>query len=256
MRFPFFQVDAFSSRALGGNPAAVCLLDVWPEDELLLAVAGENNLSETAFLVPEADGWRLRWFAPRGEVTLCGHATLAAAQVLAEVFGHSGARLRFFTLSGPLNCYREASAWRLDFPALALQPSAIPELPGMAARAAWTGLDTVLELPDVAAVAGFDPDWALQPDFDRTRGLCITAAGDDCHFVSRFFAPRLGIPEDPVTGSAHCALAPLWGERLGRTLLSCRQLSPRGGVLKCRVAGKRVHLIGEAVVVIRGHMYL
>lgn len=257
MRFPFFQVDAFTRRPFAGNPAAVCLLKAWPDDALLLNLAAENNLSETAYLVPEAQGWRLRWFTPRAEVALCGHATLAAAEVLDEVSGGTLERVRFFSLSGALECRRDDEGWRLDFPALTMLAAAVPTgLPEVKVRQAWQGMDTVLELADAEAVRHFDAQTALLPAFARTRGLCVTAPGDDCDFVSRFFAPRLGIIEDPVTGSAHCALAPLWARRLGRDTLTARQLSARGGELQCRVVGDRVQLVGQAVIVIRGEVTL
>ncbi|MDP1544278.1 MAG: PhzF family phenazine biosynthesis protein [Polycyclovorans sp.] len=259
MRFPFYQVDAFAQRPLSGNPAAVCLLDAWPDDALLLNLAAENNLSETAYLVPEARGWRLRWFTPNAEVALCGHATLAAAQVLHEIADGALHAACFVTLSGVLNCTREDQGWRLDFPALPLLRCVdLPALPGVRVMEAWQGMDTVLVLQDAAAVRAFDPGHALHAAFAPRRGLCVTAPGVaiGCDFVSRFFAPRLGIVEDPVTGSAHCALAPLWAARLGRAALQARQLSARGGEVHCRVVGDRVHLVGQAVTVIRGEVFL
>lgn len=253
MLVPFYQVDAFAARAFEGNPAAVCLLEAWPDDAWLQAVAAENNLSETAYLVAEGGGWHLRWFTPTAEVDLCGHATLAAAHVLGEERAVKRSTLHFFTRSGTLVCERVDPGWQLDFPALSLSPmSEVPALAGVTISAALTGMDTVLELADADAVRRFDASLAEHEAFASTRGLCVTAPGDDCDFVSRFFAPRLGIAEDPVTGSAHCALAPYWASRYGKPQLQARQLSARGGELICRVAGDRVLLQGQAVTVIRG----
>lgn len=253
MPIPFYQVDAFATRPFQGNPAAVCLLEVWPDDAWLQAVAAENNLSETAYLVAEGGRWRLRWFTPTAEVDLCGHATLAAAHVLGEERGVKRAPLNFLTRSGPLICERVDAGWQMDFPALLLRPLLeAPDLPDVVVRAALSGMDTVLELADADAVRRFDPGLAGHAAFASTRGLCVTAAGDDCDFVSRFFAPRLGIVEDPVTGSAHCALAPYWAARWGKSVLHARQLSARGGELLCQVEGDRVLLRGQAVTVIRG----
>lgn len=258
MRFPFFQVDAFTRRAFSGNPAAVCLLESWPDDALLQALAAENNLSETAYLVPEGADWRLRWFTPTTEVDLCGHATLAAAQVLAETQAGDATQWQFLTRSGRLTCTAEGDAWCLTLPVLRLTPGEVPDLPGVPVLEAFVGMDTVLVLADADAVRGFDPEWARHPAFAGVRGLCVTAQGDapGVDFVSRFFAPNAGIAEDPVTGSAHCALAPYWATRLGRKRLRARQLSARGGDVDCEVDGQTVRLRGHAVTVIRGTVTL
>ena len=245
-------VDAFTDRPFAGNPAAVAVLGAFPDDGRMQAVAAEMALSETAFAVPRPDGGHdLRWFSPRVEIDLCGHATLATAHVL------GGAR-RFHTRSGELVCTPAADGWiELDFPADELRPAdAGPPLPAafgdpVAVRAVARGrADLLVELADAAAVRGFRPDAAAIGALDA-RGLLVTAAGDrpgiDC--VSRFFAPAVGIPEDPVTGSAHCALAVYWGERLGRHELVGEQASPRGGVVRMRRRGGRVVLGGRAVTV-------
>ncbi len=258
MRVPLYQVDAFTERPFAGNPAAVCLLDSWPDEATLQAVAAENNLSETAFVAREGDVWRLRWFTPLVEVPLCGHATLAAAHVL---LGRSGeGRIVFATRSGALTVTRDGARYVLDLPAnpaRACDPSrelaeALGRAPeellenGRAYLAVYGAARDVLSLvPDQRAVLALPRPYVI-----------VTAPGDDCDFVSRFFAPGVGVPEDPVTGSAHCTLVPFWAERLGRTRLHARQVSRRGGTLWCEERGARVALAGHAVTVIEGTLHL
>lgn len=260
---PFYQVDAFTDQPFQGNPAAVCLLPKWPDDVLLRAVAQENNLPETAFVVREANGFNLRWFTPQKEVDLCGHATLAAAHVLYVHQGRQEAPLIFQTrMAGALTVYREGQQdYRLDFP---VRPArALPELP--------LGLLTALRAPppvaqlqnvrDMLLVYAHEDDiLAIQPDFSALRRfeqwVCVTAPGRDCDFVSRFFTPGDGYDEDPVTGSTHTMLVPYWAERLGKTTLQAKQCSARGGRLLCQLAGDRVHLTGRAVTVIAGTCFL
>ena len=255
------QVDAFSERAFGGNPAAVCLLARERPAEWMQRVAAEMNLSETAFLVPEADGYRLRWFTPAVEVDLCGHATLASAHHLWEagVLGATEAAV-FHTRSGRLEARRQGEWIEMDFPLD--RPRAADPAPGLAEAlgARPTGelrskLYRLVELESEAVVRGLEPDVG---GIGRAapEGLIVTARadGDEFDFVSRFFAPELGVDEDPVTGSAHCVLAPYWTERLGRDELVGYQASARGGVVRVRVMGDRVVLAGRAITVLRGEL--
>jgi PhzF family phenazine biosynthesis protein len=260
MQQPIVQVDAFSDVPFRGNPAAVCVLPAARPDAWLQAVAREMNLSETAFLLREADGWRLRWFTPATEVDLCGHATLASAHVLWEDGLLAGAaEARFHTRSGLLTA-RRAGGWiELDLPAT--PPAAAPVPEGLLAAlglagADWTGrsrFDVLVALPDASAVRELEPDFGGLRRV-AARGVIVTAPGDadDHDFVSRFFAPAVGVDEDPVTGSAHCALAPYWAARLGRDTLVGYQASARGGHVRVRVAGERVRLGGRATTVMRG----
>jgi predicted PhzF superfamily epimerase YddE/YHI9 len=259
---PCFHVDAFTARAFRGNPAAVCLLSAPRPARWLQAVAAEMNLAETAFLQPLAGAFRLRWFTPLVEVDLCGHATLAAAHVLwSEGVAPEGQLLRFRTRSGELTAARAGAGDRieLDFPARVARACKAP--PGLArglgATPRFVGRnpdDLLVELASERAVRELRPDLAALAKLP-VRGVIVTARGRGrTHFVSRFFAPRVGIPEDPVTGSAHCALAPFWGERLGRTRLHGHQASARGGDVEVELVGDRVLLRGDAVTTVRGEL--
>jgi PhzF family phenazine biosynthesis protein len=260
MALKFAQIDAFTDRPFAGNPAAVCLLREWREDRWLQSVAAEMNLSETAFLAPESDGFRLRWFTPALEVDLCGHATLASAHYLWEQ-GHLEPNevARFHTRSGLLTAQRKGKWIELDFPALPTEPGAAPAelVDALGAMPSFTGksrFDYLLEFGTAETVRN------LRPDFPRlgnlsVRGVIVTARGAAPYdFVSRFFAPAAGINEDPVTGSAHCVLGPYWQSRLGKDAFLAFQASPRGGVIQVRVAGDRVFLSGQAVTVLRGEL--
>ena len=257
MKIPIWQVDAFATKAFAGNPAAVCWLDDWLADGVLQAIAAENNLSETAFLVPHADGFDLRWFAPAKEVALCGHATLAAAKVLFDRRGWKEESIRFRTRQrGVLTVAKRGEWFKMDFPALPATPVQTPA--GLAAalgaepRQVLASTDDWLAvLDDEAAVRNLKPDLAALKTFN-CRCVVPTARGDEADFVSRAFAPRYGIPEDPVTGSAHCALAPYWAGVLGKDELRAFQVSARGGEVRCQVAGDRVKLAGQAVVFLEG----
>lgn len=257
MPLPLFVVDAFTSRPFAGNPAAVCLLDGPRPDAWMQALAAEMNLAETAFLQIEGDGLRLRWFTPKAEVVLCGHATLASAHVLwAE--GVREPVLRFHTRSGLLTAAREGDSIILDFPAMRAAP--VSEDPGLAQalgvglrHLACNGMDYLVEVADEATLRALKPDLAAVAQLP-VRGVIVTAASAEYDFVSRFFAPRVGVPEDPVTGSAHCALGPFWAERLGKTELRAYQASPRGGEVNLSVRGDRVQLAGRAVTVVRGQV--
>ncbi|HEX7652568.1 MAG TPA: PhzF family phenazine biosynthesis protein [Verrucomicrobiae bacterium] len=259
MKYPCYIVDAFTGQLFRGNPAAVCPLTAWLPDNTLQAIAAENNLSETAFTVPRGTEFELRWFTPTVEMDLCGHATLAAAFVLIQEMGCPHAAIHFHTKSGRLTVSRQADLLVLDFPARPAQSCAVPEalIAGLGARP-----EQVYRARDYLAVFNSAAEvLALQPDFTRLHqldclGIIVTAPGTDCDFVSRFFAPRAGLNEDPVTGSAHCTLIPYWAARLQRPQLFARQLSLRGGELSCELAGDRVKLGGKAVLYLRGEIVL
>ena len=258
---PLIQVDAFTDRPFHGNPAAVCLLEAARSEEWMQSVAMEMNLSETAFLFPRAGDWDLRWFTPAVEVDLCGHATLASAHALWET-GRlpAGAPARFHTKSGLLTCIQRSDWIEMDFPATVEQEAEAPEgmgdalglIPEYVGRNAF---DYVVEVANEETVRRLQPDYARLKRLPA-RGIIVTsrAAGGDFDFVSRFFAPGSGIDEDPVTGSAHCALGPFWAKRLGKADFLAYQASVRGGVVKVRVEGDRVLLGGQAVTVMRGEL--
>ncbi len=257
MKIRQYQVDAFATRAFEGNPAAVCPLERWLDDGLLQAIAEENNLSETAFFVPSDTGFHLRWFTPASEVDLCGHATLATAHVLFEHLGHPGQAITFETRGGALTVKRTGEVLEMDFPARPPTPCArfdlLARALGRQPLEVLRADDYLAVFDDEVAVRGIRPDFALLGTLDL-RGVIITAPGSSDDFVSRFFAPRLGIPEDPVTGSAHCTLAPYWAGRLGKRRLSAQQVSKRGGRLTCELMGDRVLLAGAAVTVIEAEI--
>ena len=259
MKIPFYQVDAFTDRVFGGNPAAVCPLETWPDDALMQAIAAENNLSETAFFVSEGDGFRLRWFTPALEVDLCGHATLASAHVLFHHLGYDRDVIRFETLSGTLSVERQGDLLAMDFPASKPVPAEAPQalLDGLGARptAVLKSRDYMAVFERQQEVLDIRPDFAALAQLD-CLGIMATAPGEDADFVSRFFAPRAGIPEDPVTGSAHTTLVPYWAERLGKTVLHARQVSERGGELFCEHRGQRVSIAGRAVTYAVGGIWL
>jgi predicted PhzF superfamily epimerase YddE/YHI9 len=255
VRLNLFQVDAFTSHVFGGNPAAVVPLDTWLPDATLQAIAQENNLSETAFFVKEGAGWRLRWFTPAQEVDLCGHATLAAAHVLFHHLARGLGRVEFSSRSGPLGVTREGAWLVMDFPSRPPRaftpPLELAQALGASPREVLASRDWVAVFDSEAQVRALRPDLALLAGLD-TFAVTVTAPGEDVDFVSRFFAPRVGVPEDPVTGSAHCSLVPYWAKRLGKTRLMARQVSARGGELRCEERGERVHLAGRAVLYLEG----
>ncbi len=255
------QVDSFTHRPFAGNPAAVCILPKAADPAWMLDVAREMNLAETAFLVKQPDGYDLRWFTPTVEVDLCGHATLASAHVLWED-GHltPTEQARFHTKSGLLTADRRDGLIELDFPVTPVSPAASP--PGLAEALGATPqligrskFDYLVELEDEATVRKLDPDLGAVSRV-KARGVIVTSRADKgkYDFVSRFFAPQSGVPEDPVTGSAHCALAPYWGAKLGKEELMAFQASARGGEIRLRLEGDRVRLGGQAVTVLRGEL--
>jgi predicted PhzF superfamily epimerase YddE/YHI9 len=255
MKLPLYQVDAFTGDIFHGNPAAVCPLDEWLDDAVLQAIAAENNLSETAFFVPLGENYRLRWFTPVSEVDLCGHATLASAFVVFTHLDSGREEVVFETRSGPLGVVRAGDALSMDFPVLRASPCAPPGdlIVGLGAepRAVLAADDYMAVFDDESAVRALHPEMEPLRRLDR-RGVIATAPGDSADFVSRFFAPKAGIPEDPVTGSAHCTLVPYWSARLGRRALHARQVSMRGGEIECEDRGERVKLTGKAVQYFEG----
>lgn len=260
MDLPLYQLDAFASRRFTGNPAAVCPLETWLGDDLMQAIANENNLSETAFIVPEGAGYRIRWFTPTHEVELCGHATLAAGYVVATYLQSGVQVVEFMSRSGPLKVTRVDSLYQLDFPANPPRPAAAPE--GLAAALGATPVETLEAGYWCLAVFGNAGEVAaLKPDMVRLAALAAdaviaTAPGEGCDFVSRCFVPKLGIPEDPVTGSAHCVLTPYWSARLGKKELEARQISARGGELFCGTRGDRVTIAGQVVPYLEGRIHV
>jgi predicted PhzF superfamily epimerase YddE/YHI9 len=259
LRLPLYQVDAFSSAVFGGNPAAVVVCPEWLPEATLQSIAAENNLAETAFVVAEGGCFGIRWFTPVVEVPLCGHATLASAYVLLTHGLAPGDAVEFRYCDGRLHVRRDGGRLAMDFPAFGSTPR-----PGDAAvGAALGGAPRELhESRGILAVFATEAEVrALRPDFAAVarlheRAVVATAPGDDSDFVSRFFAPRLGVPEDPVTGSAHCSLVPFWARRLGRHRLYARQVSARGGELWCEDRGERVTLAGHAVQYLQGTITL
>jgi PhzF family phenazine biosynthesis protein len=263
---PCYQVDAFAARPFVGNPAGVCPLAAWLPDQVMQAVAAENAVSETAFFVPRTDGdFDLRWFTPEVEVDLCGHATLASAFVLFEKLEPERARVRFHTRSGPLEVERDQGGLAMDLPARPPVPASAEAIEGLA-RALGRRPIAALRARDLMAVFDSAADVrALRPNLPAVAALdtfAVIATGPgggedrDVDFVSRFFAPAKGVPEDPVTGSAHSTLVPYWAERLGRNRLRARQVSRRGGELHCEWRGERVRLVGQAVLVKTGAIFV
>ena len=257
----YFVVDAFTNRLFSGNPAAIVPLGQWRDDGWLQNVAMEMNLSETAFLVPQEQGYRLRWFTPKAEVDLCGHATIASAVVLAHLGKLAdGASVDFLTRSGVLGARRKGSQILLDFPALTAEPSEPPSglLEALGLKARFIGrskFDFLVEAESESAVRNIAPDFRQLASV-KCRGVIVTARNDDPQFdfVSRFFAPAVGVDEDPVTGSAHCLLAPYWGAKLGKSAMLAYQASRRGGVVRVEVRGQRVMLGGEGVIFATGEI--
>jgi len=260
MELELFQVDAFCKDLFSGNPAAVCPLDSWPEDGLLQNIAAENNLAETAYYVPEGDGFRLRWFTPAVEVNLCGHATLATAHVLFEHKGFAKDTIVFYSRSGELRVKRSGDKLVLDFPADVL--TAVPVTDEMSRWFGTPPLEVYKGKTDYMLVFAAEKDIAgLQPDIELiaglpVRGVIATARGEQVDFVSRFFAPQSGIAEDPATGSAHTTLTPYWSSILHKKELEAIQLSARKGFLHCKDAGARIEISGKARTYLSGRIWV
>ena len=259
MTLRIFQLDAFATRRFAGNPAAVVPMDAFPADSVMQASAAENNLAETAFLVPEGGDYRLRWFTPMVEVPLCGHATLASAAVVMERLEPGRTSVVFNSASGPLTVTRTATGYVLNFPSRPSQPVEAP--PGFAEALGAAPLEVLVNdfnymclLATASTVRELAPDMAALARMDRP-GVIVTAPGDEAYdFISRYFAPAKGIPEDPVTGAAHCMLAPYWAQRLGKTEFRAFQASHRGGEIICRLDGDRVELEGSCVFYLEGEI--
>ena len=250
-----YQADAFAARPFSGNPAAVCPLEAWLPDAVMQAIAAENNLSETAFLVKAGTDYDLRWFTPVCEVDLCGHATLASAYVVTSYLEPLRRQVRFHSRSGPLEVTRDGELFIMDFPTQANErvkdTAAVAGALGATPRELWSGMDLMAVFASQAEIEALKPDMTAVAALPL-RGLIVTAPGEGCDFVSRFFAPAVGVPEDPVTGSAHCALTPYWAERLGKARLQARQLSRRGGALQLERRGGRVLIAGQVSLYMEG----
>lgn len=259
MNLQIFQVDAFTSVPFHGNPAAVVPLDAWLPDETMLAIAAENNLAETAFFVGGGGGYDLRWFTPTVEMDLCGHATLASAFVLCDVLKTESSDISFKTKSGELRTSRNGDRYVLDFPS---RPAVETEIPNGLIEALGAAPQKILKSRDYLAVYETEAEVAaLKPDFRAigelgVHAVIVTAKGETSDFVSRFFAPSVGVDEDPVTGSAHCTLIPYWAEQFGKNELFARQISARGGELYCELIGGRVKIGGNAVLYMQGEIYV
>jgi PhzF family phenazine biosynthesis protein len=258
MKLKIYQVDAFAGKLFSGNPAAVCILEKWLPDALMQNIAMENNLAETAFIVKETEGLRIRWFTPAAEVRLCGHATLASGHVIFNHLNESASEISFQSLSSELKVRKERNDLILNFPADTIREIEIPEniviAVGLSPLMAYQGkTDFMLVYADQAQIERIQPDFR-QLKQTNARGIMVTAPGRESDFVSRFFAPAIGIDEDPVTGSAHTSLIPYWSKRLGKTEMTAIQLSSRRGYLKCKYLGDRVEIGGTAVTYLVGEI--
>lgn len=262
MNLQIFQVDAFTKKTFGGNPAAVVPLSKWLDDETMQRIAAENNLAETAFFVPKDDSYEIRWFTPLVEINLCGHATLGSAYVIFNCLHLEDQFIKFYSpLSGHLSVEKQGDVLVLDFPAYPVNEiEPVPELAGAERPPLKTwetqGNMVMMLLESEEAVKTLLPDVQKLEKFVPYDVIIVTAKGETCDFVSRMFAPRVGIPEDPVTGAIHCSLIPYWAEQLGKKTLYARQLSKRGGELFCTDAGDRVKIGGNAVLYLKGEIYV
>ncbi len=254
-----YHVDAFAEKPFEGNPAAVCVLDKYPSDELMLKIAQENNLSETAFAVKEGENYHLRWFTPGGEIDLCGHATLGTAYTLFTFFEKDTESITFNTMSGPLTVVKKGDLLEMDFPTYELKEvpvtDAMEAALGVRPAEAWLGRDLVMVLDDEAAVPMLQPDHSKLVELD---GLLqhITAKGSEFDSVSRSFCSKLAVPEDPVCGSGHCHIVPLWAAKMGKDAIVARQASKRGGTLYCEMQGERLTMAGKAALYSIAELYI
>jgi len=260
MQIDLYQVDAFTDKVFGGNPAAVCPLEAWLPDDILQRIAMENNLSETAFFVPENNGYHLRWFTPTTEVDLCGHATLATAFTLFSHLKFKEKTIQFSSRSGILEVTKTESGFMMDFPIweyeeIEIDPR-ITDALGHKPTALFKGYDWIALFDNEETVRTLNPNHTKLLEIENMRGILPTAKGKDYDFISRFFGPAVGVPEDPVTGSAHCILTPFWAKRLNKTSLHAYQSSARGGELFCQIKGDRVKIIGNAVLYMHGKINL
>ena len=261
MTIPMYQVDAFTDRLFGGNPAAVCPLQAWLPDSTMQQIARENNLAETAFFIPQGEDYALRWFTPELEIDLCGHATLATAHIIFTQMAEKRSVIRFHTQkAGILTVSREGELYTLDFPSRVPEQAELPAglleaLGGPQPQAILKSRDYFLVYETEADVAALQPDFSALNKIDAI-GFIVTAPGDHSDFVSRFFAPQVGINEDPVTGSAHCNLIPYWAEKLNKTRLHAFQISERRGELRCELKGERVLMAGKAVTYLKGEIFV
>ncbi len=259
MKIKMYQVDAFTNKVFGGNPAAICLLDRWLPDEILQAIATENNLPETAYIIPKNDNYLLRWFTPTQEVDLCGHATLASAYVIFTHLKPSVNKITFHTLSGLLIVEKHGSYMQMDFPALPFVPSEASSeiITGLKIKPleVYRSTDYLVIVESVSQLSAIKPDLNLLAQLDL-RGVIVSARGEDpeIDFVSRFFGPKLNIPEDPITGSAHCVLVPYWATKLNKITFQARQLSAKNIFLRCELKDNRVLLFGEATPYLEGYI--
>jgi PhzF family phenazine biosynthesis protein len=256
MRQALYQVDAFTREVFSGNPAAVCPLEHWLPEATMQSIAAENNLSETAFFVREGDGYHLRWFTPAVEVDLCGHATLASAWVLFNKLGHADDSVTFHTLSGKLEVVRQGDLLVMDFPARPANPvepcAGLLEALGGTPEAVLAARDHLVVYATAAEVRELKPDMARLQGADSYAAIATAPGEGDYDCVSRFFAPAQGVPEDPVTGSAHCTIVPYWAERLGKSTIRAYQASSRGGELICEVQGDRIAIAGNCSFYMQG----
>ncbi|WP_062050334.1 PhzF family phenazine biosynthesis protein [Bacillus sp. JCM 19034] len=248
----YFVVDAFAEKVFEGNPAGVCIMNDWISDELMQKIAIENNLSETAFAVKEEDSYRLRWFTPGGEINLCGHATLASAFIILNYYEKQLDTVTFHTISGELTVSKHDELYELDFPSIPSEEISITNQMisalGIVPKEAYVNRDLVFILESEEEVRNVSPDFAQLETLPEGLGVCVTAKGNEFDFVSRAFFPKLKVNEDPVTGSLHCSLIPLWANRLGKKEMVARQLSSRGGTLYCKLEDTRVKMAGGAVL--------
>jgi PhzF family phenazine biosynthesis protein len=259
MKIPIFQIDAFTDEVFGGNPAAVCPLNHWLPDETMQKIAMENSVAETAFFVSTQDAFEIRWFTPEIEMDLCGHATLAAAHVIARHLHYRLPSIKFRSKSGDLKVRVEDELLTLDFPSRKPEPSDAPQIVLDAVKVVPVEVlksrDYLLVFEDEDVIRNIKPNQSLLEQINLDPGgVIVTARGREVDFVSRFFTPQASIFEDPVTGSAHCSLIPYWGERLGKESMLALQLSPRGGKLLCKYLGERVLISGEAVTYLEGNI--
>ncbi|HVS94742.1 MAG TPA: PhzF family phenazine biosynthesis protein [Mucilaginibacter sp.] len=261
MTIPIYQADAFTNRLFGGNPAAICPLTEWLPDDTMQKIAAENNLAETAFFVADDSGFKLRWFTPEFEIDLCGHATLASAHILFSELGYKGDTIHFETVkAGVLTVTKNGDKYTMDFPSrppigIEMPNGLVEALGGKTPIAALRSRDYFLVYNSEDDILDITPDFSALSKFD-TVGFIITAPGKKADFVSRFFAPGAGIPEDPVTGSAHCNLIPYWAAKLGKDKLHAYQLSARRGELWCELKGERVLMSGNAVTYLKGEIFV